>query len=409
MKYSKRALAYMFTATVLLSGCGGSSTTIIVTDGNSDNGSSTPTTVNNQNDTTQTNTNQSTPTAVKVIDGYIFGSTVKDESGNVAKYDKDSNTYIFNNKEGFVTAKGGIVDIDGKLDTQDDRRWFKTDTNGDGLGDSDGSNFVLEAPSSYSVITPLTTLVAFYMKDQNLSLSDAEQAVANLFGIYPEDINKDPYSTDNKLKDRTKTAITIMELAKRWQYTSTISKKAVVLPGMDQTTTSDQNSTTSSSECVTLPGGDPCTTSNGTTSNQPSQDTNTTNNTQTAEQSPALPGATGGTTPENNTSNQATQDINATENAQTQPPANCLPGQVCTDTGTNANNQAPINVPAPENIIKFNDGEDVEQIKSNIETKINEVMLELDNSNKSIVEVLKDYEKRELGAETISNDMIFTN
>lgn len=380
MKYTKRAITFMLASSALLVGCGGD-TTIIITDMNDSNSSTAQTTLaDSETDTTNTNTSSANgtdnQTLVKVIDGYIINSTVKDSNGSVADYDKEKNLYLFKNIKGdFISARGGIVDVDGKLDSEDDRRWFKTDINGDGIGDKDGNEYVLEAPSSYSVITPLTTIVAHYMKEQNLSLANAEKAVSDLFGLYQEDIKKDPYSYDNELKDRTKTALTIMELVKRWKFTSTLSTKAttICVPGMDCTptdATTESNTTTTadttSADAVCLPGFDCASNTTATASTATTIETTTTSNT------------------------------------------DCLPGQDCIVTES-AGNSYTSNVTVPDKIIKFNDGEDIVQFKATVEDKVGTVKLKIENSNKTVVEVLKDYEKAELGVETIPNSMIFTN
>ena len=426
MRHKKKAMmTLLLTTSVLIVGCGSDTTIIVSGDGDT-----------NDTNTIDVQANDTNTTEVKVIDGYILNSTVTDSDGNKAEYDREKNVYILKNlKSDYILAKGGVVDIDGNTSTEDDRRWFKTDTDADGLGDINGTELFMEAPASYSVVTPLTTLVAYYMKESNLSLVNAEKVVADMFGIYQEDINKDPYSYDDKFKDRTKIAVVMVELAKRWQHTSTLSTRSVdttkdCLPGQEcqLTTTTDEK------DC--LPGQN-CT---ATTTDQIANAAINTTDTGVAETAIDENCSLGEDCTATTTESTADQMVNTTDidvvetaidtelnttdtgAAETAIDENCSLGEDCTTTTTDITSEINTtildetdattisniaNVPTLETIIKIDEIEDFEQLKTIIDEKANSIKLDITNNNKNLVEALRDFEKEELGVITITNDMIF--
>ena len=108
-----------------------------------------------------------------VIDGYVSSARVfRDANGN-NRFDLGED-FDVTDRNGFFDGLGGLQSIDIVVD----------DNGGRAVDTITGFplSFTLEAPGEYSVITPVTTLVAG-LRNSGMSTQDAEDAVKTVFGV----------------------------------------------------------------------------------------------------------------------------------------------------------------------------------------------------------------------------------
>ena len=160
----KKFLLSSICCALLLVGCGSSS------------GSDTNTT---SNSTTQENTTvEKTGT---VADGYISGATVCiDTNGNYI-CDEGEKTY--------TTDNNGQYNFDAS-----EINYTHIATGGTDVATNEDNNETLIKPEgeTNATITPITTLVAYYMKETNATLTDAKTTIAKVLDINESDITADP-------------------------------------------------------------------------------------------------------------------------------------------------------------------------------------------------------------------------
>ena len=109
----------------------------------------------------------------KVIDGYISGARVFRDVNQNLSFD-EFETYVTTNDSGEYFNLIGSSNAQIVADTNNNKAVDKS--NGLPL------SITLSAPSEYSVVSPLSTLILAVQKT-GLSKSNAEQAVKNVFGL----------------------------------------------------------------------------------------------------------------------------------------------------------------------------------------------------------------------------------
>jgi len=116
-----------------------------------------------------------------VADGYISGATVCIDKNRNYSCDEGEKTYTTDNNGNYNFDKSEIS-------------YPHIASGGKNMATNEENNETLIKPAgeTNAMITPLTTLVAFYMKANNATLSESKQVISNILGITESDITADP-------------------------------------------------------------------------------------------------------------------------------------------------------------------------------------------------------------------------
>jgi len=130
----------------------------------------------------------SSETSKTVVDGYVIDAVVCDAYKHCAK--TNANGVATAAFKGSVTAKGGVVDVNGNGVIDDE--------------DIDLGEFLMKAPENSAVVTPVTTLIANGVNPEKLA-----QAIE----VQVEDLYKDPIKTKNVAVAKANQILYAVELA----------------------------------------------------------------------------------------------------------------------------------------------------------------------------------------------------
>jgi hypothetical protein len=140
------------------------------------------------------NTTESTGFIIHVEDGIILNSTVTDSNGNQATEVGDGDYEFSVEPTGTISATGGIdVGSDGAIGGDDD---------------IDLTGVTLKAPAGYENISHLTQMVVNYQENNDLTVEEAENSIAEYYGFSKDNFDKKPSeiidSNAKEISDRFK-------------------------------------------------------------------------------------------------------------------------------------------------------------------------------------------------------------